>query len=114
MAHNSHDQLRAPNTDNTGEDLRRSSSEKDIQSKASKHDQPDSGGGASQLHKEMSKYEDGETKESALRNELENVRKVNDAIEGLIESLNKAKSSMRVSPPVRRTLMHTNGLPHSL
>jgi hypothetical protein len=113
MAHNSHDQSRAPNTDNTGEDLQRSSSEKDIQSKASKHDQPDSGGGGSQLHKGRS-YEDGETKGCALRNELENVRKVNDAIEGLIESLNKAKSSMRVSPPVRRPLIRTNGLPHSL
>ena len=43
------------------------------------------------------KYEKQESKDEALRNELESVRKVNEAIEGVIESLNKAKSSMNVS-----------------
>lgn len=35
--------------------------------------------------------------ETSLRQELENVRKVNEAIEGVIQSLEKAKSNMVVS-----------------
>jgi hypothetical protein len=114
MAHNSHGQLHAPNTDDLNDDLWRSSSGKDIQSKESKREQLSSGGGGSQLHTGKSKYKDEETKELALRNELENVRKVNDAIEGVIESLDKAKSSMRVSSPVLRPLIRITDLSHSL
>jgi hypothetical protein len=114
MAHNSDSQLHAPNMDDIDDDLWRSPSEKDIQSKASKREPLDSGSGGSQVHTGKSKYEDGESKELALRNELENVRKVNDAIEGLIQSLDKAKSSMRVSPLVWRPPIRTNELRRSL
>ena len=44
-----------------------------------------------------SKYENQQSREEALRRELESVRAVNEAIEGVIESLDRAKSSMRVS-----------------
>lgn len=39
-------------------------------------------------------YEDTQAKDAALRAELASVRTVNEAIEGVIESLNKAKASM--------------------
>ena len=44
-----------------------------------------------------SKFAQEQSKEQALRNELEGVRRVNEVIEGVIESLDKAKSSMGVS-----------------
>mgnify|MGYP003622987757 CR=1 FL=1 len=108
MAHNGHPHLHAPNEDDIDEDLWRSPSEKDTQLKAIKSEQFGSGAGGSQLQTGKSKYENGEDKEVELRNELENVRKVNEAIEGVIESLDKAKSSMTVSLPVLCTLIRTN------
>ena len=96
MAHNGHGESQASNEDDIDEDLWRSASGKGIDSKTSKGKQPDSRDGGSQVHTGKSKYEDGQSKESALRNELESVRKVNEAIEGVIESLDKAKSSMSV------------------
>jgi hypothetical protein len=39
-------------------------------------------------------YEDNQAREAALQAELESVRTVNEAIEGVIESLKKAKASM--------------------
>ena len=100
MAHDGHGESRAPYEDDVDEDLWRSPSEKDHISKASKGEQSDSRAGGSHVHTGKSKYGDAESKEVALRNELESVRKVNEAIEGVTESLNKAKSSMRVSLPV--------------
>lgn len=44
-------------------------------------------------------HEDQEGRDQALRQELANVRKVNETIEGVIQSLDKAKTNMRVSSP---------------
>lgn len=44
-----------------------------------------------------SRQEKQESKDDALRKELVSVRKVNEAIEGVIQSLDKAKTSMSVS-----------------
>jgi hypothetical protein len=107
MAHNGHGhgQLHAPNEDDIDDDLWNSPSKRDINSKASTDEQSGSAAGGPQVRTGKSKYEDGESKEAILRNELESVRKVNEAIEGVIESLDKAKSSMRVSLPVFCPLM---------
>ncbi|KAK5010293.1 hypothetical protein LTR28_010760 [Elasticomyces elasticus] len=43
-----------------------------------------------------SQYDAEEARESALRNELESVRSINKAIEGVVESLEKAKDNMEV------------------
>lgn len=43
-----------------------------------------------------STYEDQQTREAILRQEFESVRRVNEAIEGVVESLGKAQSNMRV------------------
>jgi DASH complex subunit Duo1 len=40
--------------------------------------------------------ENKDAREEALRKELESVRKINEAIEGAIESLAKARNSMKV------------------
>lgn len=42
-------------------------------------------------------YEQQEVRDLELRRELENVRKVNEAIEGVIESLGKAKANIKVA-----------------
>ena len=51
------------------------------------------------VHHDLSRpkptYEDSQAKDAALRAELASVRNVNEAIEGVIESLNKAKESMK-------------------
>ena len=44
-------------------------------------------------------YEQQQAREEELRRELESVRNVNDAIEGVIESLGKAKDNMKVGLP---------------
>jgi DASH complex subunit Duo1 len=44
----------------------------------------------------VSPYNTEETREAALSQELENVRKVNQVIEGVVESLEKAKNNMEV------------------
>jgi hypothetical protein len=41
-------------------------------------------------------YEDGEGKEAALQRELASVRKVNEAIEGVVQNLERAKANMKV------------------
>ena len=41
-------------------------------------------------------YEEQQSHEQNLRQELANVRKVNEAIEGVIESLGRAKGNMKV------------------
>jgi hypothetical protein len=43
-----------------------------------------------------SQFDAEEAREAALRQELENVRKINQVIEGVVESLEKAKSNMDV------------------
>jgi DASH complex subunit Duo1 len=42
------------------------------------------------------KYQDQEVREQALRQELASMRKVNETIEGVIQSLDKAKTNMKV------------------
>ncbi len=46
-------------------------------------------------------YEDQETKDKALRQELANVHRVNETVEGVLQSLDKARTNMRVSSPSR-------------
>lgn len=62
----------------------------------------------SKVRPEESRYDAEEAakeRDVALRQELENVRKINEVIEGVVESLEKAKSNMDVSdalcPPGR-------------
>lgn len=45
----------------------------------------------------QSTYEQQEAREQELRRELESVRRVNEAIEGVIESLRKAKDNIKVA-----------------
>jgi hypothetical protein len=47
-------------------------------------------------HSSKPKYEDSETRDAVLRQELANVRKVNETIEGVIQSLGKATTNMNV------------------
>lgn len=43
-------------------------------------------------------YEREEAREAALREELQNVRNINEVIEGVLESLDRAKGNMEVCP----------------
>lgn len=43
-----------------------------------------------------SRYVAEETRETQLRQELDNIRKINTVIEGVVESLEKAKTNMEV------------------
>jgi hypothetical protein len=100
MAHNGGGPLYAHGKDDIDEDLWKSPSSKDYSSNTSKGEQSGSSAIGPQGHTAKMKYDDGESKEAILRNELQSVRKVNEAIEGVIDSLNKAQSSMKVSLPV--------------
>lgn len=80
------------------DDLWTSPSKDNEDSKINGLEDPASGAGRSHSRSGDSKFEKQASKDELLRNELESVRKVNDAIEGVIESLDKAKSSMSVSP----------------
>lgn len=53
-------------------------------------------GGAGKSRGKESHYTTEEAREEALRHELERVRNVNKVIEGVIESLQKAKDNMNV------------------
>ena len=97
MAHNGHGESHAPYEDDIDEDLWRSPSKIDDKSKTRNSEQSDPRCGGSQVQAGKSKNGDAEGKEVALRNELESVRKANEAIEGVIESLAKAQNNMRVS-----------------
>ena len=44
-----------------------------------------------------SRFSADEAREAALKQELENVRKINQVIEGVVDSLEKAKTNMDVS-----------------
>jgi hypothetical protein len=110
MAHNGGGPLYAYNEDDIDEDLWKSPSKKDNNSNASKGEQSGSSATRPQVHTGKTKYDDGESKEATLRNELQSVRKVNEAIEGVIDSLNKAQSSMKVSLPVLSPLRRTETL----
>lgn len=46
-----------------------------------------------------SRYVAEETRETHLRQELDNIRKINTVIEGVVESLEKAKTNMEVRIP---------------
>ncbi len=48
----------------------------------------------------QSRYDHDEAREAALRMELDSVRKTNQVIEGILESLAHAKDSMEVSKPL--------------
>jgi hypothetical protein len=66
---------------------------------------PKSKGQASRpVHAPKPNYEDNETRDAALRQELANVRKVNETIEGVIQSLDKAKTNMNVGSPTRHRI----------
>lgn len=54
------------------------------------------GASASKPRTKESHYTTEEAREAALREELERVRNVNKVIEGVVESLEKAKSNMDV------------------
>jgi hypothetical protein len=43
-----------------------------------------------------SRFSTDEARDAALRQELENIRSINEVIEGVVESLGKAKSNMEV------------------
>jgi DASH complex subunit Duo1 len=55
-----------------------------------------------QLHSRKMSHDEQNAQDEALRRELHSVRKVNEAIEGAIESLAKARNSMKVSPQCSR------------
>ena len=55
-----------------------------------------SGFGSSESRIEETAFEKEEIRNESLRRELESVRKVNAAIEGVIESLKRAKENMNV------------------
>jgi hypothetical protein len=46
-----------------------------------------------------------EAREAALRHELQTVKKINEAIEGVLESLERARVNMDVSPPPHMELI---------
>ena len=48
-------------------------------------------------------YQEQQEREESLRRELESVRQVNEAIEGVIQSLNKARDNMKVC---QKNLVH--------
>jgi hypothetical protein len=52
-----------------------------------------------------SHYTTEEAREAALRRELESIRSVNKAIEGVVDSLEKAKANMAVSRATSRTML---------
>jgi hypothetical protein len=56
------------------------------------------GAAAGKTRTKESHYTTEEAREAALRRELESVRNVNKVIEGVVESLQKAKDNMGVSP----------------
>lgn len=100
MAHDGHGQRHAGHEDDIDYDIGRSHSERDVESKAPKREQLPPGPGGSEIATGKSQSEDGEGNSLGLRKELDTVRKVNEAIEGVIESLTKAKSNMSVRPLV--------------
>ncbi|ORY14834.1 DASH complex subunit Duo1-domain-containing protein [Clohesyomyces aquaticus] len=74
------------------------------------HDDGAEGAGAGKTRVKESHYTTEEAREAALRKELENVRNINRVIEGVVESLEKAKNNMNtVSRTVHNasTLLHT-------
>ena len=64
-----------------------------------KAESEDIDGGAGKPRGKESHYTAEEAREEALRGELERVRNVNKVIEGVIESLQKAKDNMDVRLP---------------
>jgi hypothetical protein len=60
------------------------------------------GAASSKPRTKESHYTTEEAREAALRKELENIRNVNRVIEGVVESLEKAKSNMDVRQAVRK------------
>jgi hypothetical protein len=60
---------------------------------------PDDAAAASKPRANAPRYTSKEDRDAALRAELESVRNVNKVIEGVVESLQKAKSNMDVRNP---------------
>ncbi len=60
------------------------------------HDAGDEGAAGAKARTKESHYSTEEAREAALRRELESVRNVNKVIEGVVESLQKAKDNMGV------------------
>lgn len=61
---------------------------------------PEEGTGAGKTRTKESHYSAEEAREAALRKELESVRNVNKVIEGVVDSLQKAKNNMDVGTRV--------------
>lgn len=55
---------------------------------------------------EETDYDREQTRETALRNELESVRNINEVVEGVIASLDRAKGNMEVSIYPTFSLLH--------
>ena len=61
-----------------------------------KTENEDNNATAGKLRNQESHYSVEEAREAALKKELENVRNVNRVIEGVVESLEKARTNMNV------------------
>lgn len=98
----------------TMDDLQLSDSDIDVDSPtAAKHhphpvdaSPPASPSGAPKPQRAESRYTTEEARDAALRHELDQVRGVNKVIEDVIESLEKAKNNMNVSPRPNSLLHH--------
>lgn len=66
------------------------------------------GAAAGKARANESHYTAEEAREAALRRELESVRNVNKVIEGVVESLQKAKDNMGVCAPTQCCALHAN------
>lgn len=66
------------------------------------------GAAAGKARAKESHYTTEEAREAALRRELQSVRNVNKAIEGVVESLQKAKDNMGVSTREQQCAHHTD------
>jgi len=66
------------------------------------------GAAAGKARAKESHYTTEEAREAALRRELESVRNVNKVIEGVVESLQKAKDNMGVSAATYTCTQHTD------
>lgn len=66
------------------------------------------GAAAGKARAKESHYTTEEAREAALQRELESVRNVNKVIEGVVESLQKAKDNMGVSATAESQTQHTD------
>ena len=82
--------------DDLDEDLWASPSKQTSKKSSHRAQSSTSGLGSSESRHEETTFEREEARNEALKRELDSVRKVNTAIEGVIETLKKAKDNMKV------------------